>query len=315
MRRLTEIGQTEPLTDVEHDHLKRGLASKTGIVVATAVRVIGERGLDMLAVALPETFERLLTDAVKRDPSCRAKIAIVEALERFDINAETLYRRGLSWVQLEAIWGGTSDTAGPLRAACAKALVDLRIWDLMARLVDLLADPEPPARIGAVHAMVAARRRDAIYPLRLKARLGDASADVSGACLEGVLALDEDDGVAFVVEFLQDADPAIVDQALLALGHSRRSEALAPLIAWLEAAPDPAETHVGLAAMVAHRSEEATAYLINRVAEAGEAEAMAVLDALAPMAFDPKTAERVRTAAAERTEPGLQRRVQAKFGE
>ena len=306
----------EPAEEIDDEgcrFLEKGLASKSGHVVATAAAIVARRRVVALAPAMAETFVRLLDDGAKRDPQCRAKIAIAKALADFDGDPEATLRRGLVVVQTEAIWGGSVDTAAPLRAACAKALVALRIPDLMARLTDLLADPEPAARIGAVHAMVEARRREASYPLRLLAALPDPSVEVVGACFEGVLALDDDEGVTFVAARLHHVDHALSDQAVLALGHCRRPDALLPLLDWLRNPPIGRDTSVGLTAVVAHRSESGLAFLFERLATADETEALSVAEALGPMAFDPRVVERVRAAVADRSESRLRQCIDERF--
>ncbi len=310
---LDRIRKLDALTPEDAAVVSKGLATKVGLVVAGAAKLVVRHGLSQAAADLHAAFERLLEDPAKRDPQCRGKLAVVEALAELEADSEAIYRRGLTWVQLEPVWGGTVDTAAPLRGACAHALVNLRVWDLMARLTDLLADPERPARIAAIHALVASGRPEAIYVLRLQARLRDPELEITSACFEGVLALDEAEGVDFVVEHLKDPDPAIVDNALIALGHSRREDALPPLIQWLREVPAPGQAGVGFAAVVAHRSEAGMIFLLERLAQGALPEALQVLDALSPLAFDPRTVERVLQATADRTEPKLRAKVQAQF--
>ena len=313
LAKVASVADAEPLLDEALAILDRALKGKVGLVVASAAKVIARRTPPGFDGALLEAFDRLTEDAAKRDPNCRAKLAIVEALTALGVDAESVARRGLTFVQMEATWGKPVDTAPALRSLCARFLVDLRVWDLMARLVDLLADPEHPARLGAVEALVASGRAEASYVLRLKARLRDPEPEVTGRCFEGVLALDEEEGVAFVADQLNDADGAIVDYALLALGDSRRPDALAPITAWLEGVESPTQGRMALAALVAHRSEAATAYLLRRLAENPVGEARAVLEALAPMAFDPRVSARVCEVVSKRPEPELHQLLGEKF--
>lgn len=312
LARVQQVAQSDAPDDDGRWALERGLSTKVGAVAALAAKAALRFELVDLHPALAEAFGRFCEDGVKRDPGCRAKRAIVEALSGLDVDAETVFRRGLRYVQEEPEWGGVRDTAAGLRAASALALVELRVADILERLADLLADPEPEARIGAVKALCACGRTEGRLLLRLKARLRDAAGEVTGACFEGVLALEDESGVEFVAQHLHDPDPSVVDHALLALGHSRHPDALGPLVEWLNAAPGH-ERNVAHSAIVAHRSEAGLNELARRIANGSLDEALAVVDALSPMAFDPRTAERVRAAASERTEPELRRRVTKAF--
>src|SRR5205085_988538 len=99
-------------------------------------------------------------------------------------------------------------------------------------LVDLLSDPEKPARIGAAQALAYSETEAAGLLLRLKARLGDEEPEVISECFNGILKLTPEDGVPFVAEFLESANIAVQEAAILALGDSRRREALEVLKAF-----------------------------------------------------------------------------------
>ncbi|MEL7372658.1 MAG: hypothetical protein AAFN74_27275, partial [Myxococcota bacterium] len=313
LKLLSDIRQTESLDESALTLLRRAVSSKTGLVVAQAAKIVALRSLPEFDAMLMEAFERLMDDAAKRDPNCRAKIAIAESLTGRDIDAENIFRHGLSWTQFEPVWGRSVDTAPPLRALCARALVDLRVWDLMARLTDLLADPEHVARLGAVDALTASGRSEALYALRLKARLGDAEPEVTGACFEGVLALDEHEGVSFVQGYIRRHDPVLTDYALLALGQSRRQDALPILIKWVEERAVLESNDAGLSAIVSHRSEAALDYLLSKLADGRPRDAVAIIETLAPMAFDPRIVASVHRATRARSEPELKEVLQSKF--
>ena len=59
-------------------------------------------------------------------PQCWAKNALAQTLAAFDYQDKELFLAGMRHVQLEPVWGGSSDTAGPLRGLCALALVNYR---------------------------------------------------------------------------------------------------------------------------------------------------------------------------------------------
>ena len=57
---------------------------RSNLVVATAVAVVGERALTELATDLETAFDRFLVDPLKNDKLCRAKLAIVQALDKLE---------------------------------------------------------------------------------------------------------------------------------------------------------------------------------------------------------------------------------------
>ena len=70
-----------------------------------------------------------------------------------DYSESDPYVRGSTHVQMEPVWGGQEDAAGPLRANCILALPqcsDLRRSDVFRHLVDSLTDALDPVRLEAV---------------------------------------------------------------------------------------------------------------------------------------------------------------------
>src|ERR1700716_1926629 len=66
--------------------LRKGLADSSGLVVAEAAEVAGD--FAGLAADLVAAFDRLLDRPPKSDPRCRAKIAILEALNKMEFAGE-----------------------------------------------------------------------------------------------------------------------------------------------------------------------------------------------------------------------------------
>ena len=113
-----------PLTAEAIAQLRGALAHSSNFIVAKAARLIAEAGLFPL---LPDTlaaYDRFFVDAVKNDPQCWAKNALVKTLVQLEHRQKDAYLRGLRHHQMEPTWGGQSDTAGALRGACTHALVD-----------------------------------------------------------------------------------------------------------------------------------------------------------------------------------------------
>src|SRR6478735_3632476 len=108
--------RTESVTPALLAELRDALGDKSNLVVAEAAEIVGERNLTDLVPDLVTAFRRFLVDPVETDKLCRAKIAIAEALNRVEADVEEVYRLGLGHVQPEPCWGGSEDTAAPLRA-------------------------------------------------------------------------------------------------------------------------------------------------------------------------------------------------------
>ncbi|WP_088889993.1 hypothetical protein [Leptolyngbya ohadii] len=175
-------------------------------------------------------FDRFLIKPKDADPGCLAKQAIADTLYRLEYSDETLFLKGIHHVQPEPIWGGTTDTAPRLRGTCALGLVRMNYPQVMVELGDLLADPEPEARIGAARAIAYSENDQGVPLLRLRVRIGDTS-PVLSECLLALLQLAPSQSLPLVEDVLY-ARTAMalgaVDQAeaaALALSESRLNEA------------------------------------------------------------------------------------------
>jgi HEAT repeat protein len=290
--------RNEPVTPALLAELRKGLADKSNLVAAAAAEVVGERGLTDLVPDLVAAFPRFLIDPVETDKLCRAKIEIAEALNRIEADAEDVYRAGLRHVQPEPCWGGSEDTAAPLRAAAAFALVRVNPRDLMVLLADLLADPEKVARAAAAKALGASGHLAAVPLLRLKARLGDPEAEVVVECLTALMSLAPGESLGLVGGFLHSATDAVAEGAALALGESRRPDALEMLTAhWPKARRDETFAGVVLLAVAITRLPPAIDFLLEVLARDGEP---AALPALAIHRHNPVVRERVAAVVASK---------------
>jgi hypothetical protein len=177
---------------------------------------------------LVAAFDRFMVDAVKSDPQCWAKNALVRALKDLGHSDPAVYLRGIEHFQLEPVWGGREDTATTLRSACAHALVacDLATLAVLLRLTNLLADPSVPVRLEAARAIAQLGAAEGLLPLRLKALTGDSEREVTGQCLMSLLDLDPAGQLPFVASFLHKEDADIRIEAVAALAQSREPRAL-----------------------------------------------------------------------------------------
>ena len=123
LARLSEV-QADPHAPGAAETLHRALADRSNLVVARAAEIVAEWELADAAPDLIAAFDHFLIDPVRRDPTCAAKLALAEALLRLDAGDAEHFRRGLRHVQPEPVWGGTQDTAAPLRANTRPARVN-----------------------------------------------------------------------------------------------------------------------------------------------------------------------------------------------
>jgi len=309
---LRELRGRSASPELLHE-VRAGLRDASNIVVAEAAEIAGAARLTELAPDLVNVFQRFLDDdPVKKDKQCRAKIAAVEALNKLEYAEEGFYWSHARYVQSEPVWGGSQDTAVPVRVACAFGLVRLRHREVMLYLVDLLTDPEKGARAGAAQALSSVGTEAAGLLLRLKARLGDAEPEVIAECLDGVLELSRGQGIAFVTGFLGSNDEPIQEAALLALGSSRLPEAFPVLKSFAEAQTSRIRD-VAFMAMALLRLPAATDHLLTLVAAPSRAVAAAAIEALAVQRYDPRVRERVAAAVAQRDNTVLQELFEKKF--
>jgi HEAT repeat protein len=311
LARLRQLRSELPTPQMLQE-LRSTFRDPSNLVVAEAAALAGEARLTDLAPGLVEAFEGFLDNSEKTDKQCRAKIAIVEALNKMEFTEEYFYLRGFRYVQLEPVWGGSRDTAVPVRVACAFALVRLRHRGVLPMLVDMLADPEKGARVGAVQALAYSGTEAAGLLLRLKARLGDPDSEVISECFSGILELTGEPGICFVAEFLTRPEESIQEAALLALGSSRQPKAFEVLKSF-------AQKHSGELQEIAHlalalmRLPAATDFLLTQVAEKSPAVAKAALGALAVHRYDARVRERTAAAVAKNGNAALRALFEKRF--
>ena len=292
--------------------LRDALGDKSNFVVGAAAEIVGERMLADLAPELEAAFQRFMIDPGESDKLCRAKIAIVDALNRIEYDGEDVFRTGLRHVQKEPRWGGSDDTAAPLRGNAAFALVRLNPRDLVLLLVDLLADPEKVARSAAARGLGALA---AIPLLRFKARTGDPEPEVVVECLTALMTAAPQESLPFVGQFLGSSIEEIAEGAALALAESRRPEALDALKGhWSRVRPGSLQ-NVLLLAIAITRLPAAMDFLLEVLAKDNQTAALAALAALAIHKHNPAVRERIAAVVAQRGVAGLRERFAKEFRE
>jgi len=256
--------------------LQKALGNRNNFIVGKAADLVREFKLTQLTDALTAAFERFLEHPEKTDPQCWAKNAIARALAAFEYQEPSFFVRGMRHIQMEPVWGGKSDTAGTLRATCALALVQCRCFaetDLLAHLLDLLADKDKAVRLEIMRAIEQVGSPAASLLLRLRAVLGSDEPEVLGACYSGILRLEGVRAIPWVAGFLASADDT-GGEAALAMAATHSPEALNALRERFADAKDPWWRSVLLSAIALTRLDAATEFLLNLVrTEALDAEA------------------------------------------
>jgi HEAT repeat protein len=251
--------------------LRKALGHRNNFIVAKAADLIREfvrePGLSALTPELLIAFDRFFDDPVKADPQCRAKNAVSRTLAAMEYQDETVFLRGMRHIQLEPVWGGSSDTAGTLRATCAFALVQCRSLtekDLLQHLIELLADKDKTVRAEVVRAIEQVGSPSASLLLRLRAVLGTDEPEVLGACYSGILRIEGMRAIPWMRRFLISADDNAAEAAL-ALAGTHSPESFETLREFFTQANDPWWRSVLLSAISLTRQDEALEFLLELV--------------------------------------------------
>jgi hypothetical protein len=284
----------------------RGALEKSGsFAVAAAAKLVEENDVQALAPLLAPAYLRI----ADKDPGCKAKVALVEALERLGRDEPDVFLHAARCRQMEPIWGGQVDTAANLRPLGAAGLAASLHPEAGAVIARLLADSEWTSRAGAARAAARLPPDVAVPLLILRAEIGDVEPPVLGDCFRALLDADPARGVAFVAARL-DGKEDLAEQAALALGESRVEAAFAPLCEYAERAAGE-RRKTALLALALLRRDEAVAYLVGLVREAHEKTAEAAIAALAIHKHDPRVRETVLAAAKARRDKALLEKARA----
>ncbi len=264
------------------DQIKVALTDRSNLVVAKGAELCAERLLYDLEQDLLAAFRRFMEEPLKRDKNCFAKRAIARALVTLDCTDIPFYLDGVRYRQLEAVWGGTVDTAVDVRCSCAMGLAATSYSRTAIELVELLNDSELQARIGAVRALTCIVPREAELLLRFKVITGDEHAEVIGECFSALLSVEPDESIAFVAGYLEDSRPIICELAALALGESRLEDAL-PILqsTWQQPLLDTVYRRALLRAVALHRSDAAFEWLLAIAEQEKRQVASQAIEALA----------------------------------
>jgi len=312
LSRLRALRQ-ETATPQHLAEFRHALGDKSNLVAAAAAEIVGERILSDLTPDLVRAFDRFMVEPVENDKLCRAKIAIIEALNKIEYDKEDVFVCGIRHVQMEPCWGGKQDTAAPLRGSAAFGLVRINHSDVVLLLADLLADPEKVARSAAARALGETRAPAAIPLLRFKARMGDQEPEITAECLTALMLAAPKESLPFVAQFLDFPSEAIQEGAAFALAESRRPDALEILKAtWPKARHGPLQ-EVLLLAISMTRLPAALDFLLEIMADDDQAPASAALSALTIHRHNESIKERIAAVVAKNGSAALQDCFKKKF--
>jgi HEAT repeat protein len=297
---LAGLDRIRPDTPEGRKAFAKALASKSNLVAAKAARIAGDSLCADLLPELAAAFLRFLEKGSAPDKGCTALTALARALVKLDYDEADVFRRGMKHVQMEGTWGGSEDTAAELRAVCATGLANTRDPHKMRDLVELLADRQWPARAGAVRAIAAVGSDASSLLLRFKALLGDAEPEVLSDCLTGLLDVDGAEALPLVTSIARSPAPEVAETAILALGASRRADAIEWLRERFESVADRDTRKCILLALASSRTEAAVAFLLDLIRTGSAQTADLVVSAMSIYRDDPQLWAEVAKASASR---------------
>jgi HEAT repeat protein len=277
--------------------LRKALTHRNNFVVAKAADLIREFQLGDLIPELLTAFDRFLENAEKSDPQCWAKNSLSRALAALEHQEPGVFLRGMRHIQMEPVWGGRSDTAGTLRATCALALVQCRSIfepDLLAHLVDLLADKDKSVRTEVVRAIEQVGSPSAALILRVRAVLNADEPEVLGACYSAILNLEGVRSIPWISRFLETSDDTAAEAAL-AIAGTHSTEGLECLEHELDSAKDTWWRSVLFSAIALTRQDAALDFLLNLLGNES-LDSLPVIDAIVRAMPSPDIIERVKDA-------------------
>jgi HEAT repeat protein len=260
---LAGLDDTPLHTPEGSKQIAKALASKSNLVAAKAARIAGDAQWTELTDELVAAFDRFLKRGSELDKGCVALNAFARALYNLDYDGGEFFLTGLRHVQMEPSWGGSSDTAIELRGVCAMALASTTYPNKLHELVNLLVDPEWQARAGAVRAIAAVGSDAAMLLLRFKALSGDKEPEVISDCFSGLLAVEGADALPLVQSYANGRNREVREAAILALGASRRADAVEWLVERFEGVAHLETRQCILLALATSRTDAAIEFLLG----------------------------------------------------
>ena len=259
--------------------LQAFLKLKNNLIAAKAAKCCAEHQLFNFCPELLSAFQYFV-EKPEKDKGCFAKSAIVKALYELDYNNSDFYGQAITVRQPEPVWGGTVDTAVDVRCWAAYGLTLSPNTRIILQLVELLHDPEPQARLGAVKAIANTNPTHAEILLREKVLDGDVDGYIIGECFHQLIAIEPDHSLEFIQPYLYHDDEEWVEYAALAIAESHDSAAFTLLRDSIEQSFYDAKKHHLIKAMALHRSNHAIDFLLAQLTVVGRQEVESIIEAL-----------------------------------
>src|SRR6185312_560450 len=262
-RALAALDDIPVRTQEGAKQMAKALTGKSNLVAAKAARIAGNAEWSELRDDLIKAFARFVRQGAAMDKGCKATVAIARALFALDHDDAELYLIGMRHIQIEPVFGGSVDTAAELRSVCAMGLAACSYPNKLRELLSLLVDTEAQTRSGAVRALATIGSEPAALLIRLKTLTGDQEPEIVGDCLSALLAIEGSSALPFAISFTESRDSQVAEAAFLALGATRRDDAIEWLKARYAQVVDSGTRQAILLALAASRTDAAVAFLLD----------------------------------------------------
>ena len=307
---ISQVRRSGVLTPEGTVVLRTGLNDSHAVIVERAAVASRELRAKDLIPELGGAFDRFFDDS-KQDRSCITLSALAESLQSLAAVEERRYLRGLKLRRVQM--PGPTDVAVGVRCACALGLADMGYRDALWEMAAFLSDPEPRGRAAAAMALGVIGSPAGVPLLHFKITAGDRDADVMSECFKSLLALDPSHGVPLVGTKLNAADEPIAEAAALALGESRRPQALELLSGAVRRNLSPQLRRVLLLSIGLLRQEAAVEFLLAVLAGPDPRAAADAIGGLAIYHRDENIRARVTAVVDAANDPGLTKVFQTGF--
>ncbi len=304
---LSQIKAIQPLESLGEGDilvLKKIVQGKQPIAIPPAAKLITQHRLVQIIPDLIAAFERMLQNGEKTDPGCKAKWAIANTLYQLERPDVDMLLSGIRHVQREPVWGGSEDTAPPLRSLCALGLSQANYPDLLIELADLLADDEYDARAGAARAIGYSQKPAGIPLLRLKVHIGDSEPIVLSECFIALLQLSGEQA-PMVINALRSTSEPVQELAAIALGEARIPEAFVAIKQQWQRTRNPDLRQSFLLSIATLRTEESIDFLLGLIERSNSQDAKDAAIALHIYRHTPDIRQRASKAAELRGEADI----------